>query len=280
MTDEEVDIRDYLGILLRRKWLIIILVAVAALTSFVQSSYRPKIYETSTTVKISTAEDSPYKTAAVSIEYINSGRLLQGTYSKKALDSISNDLKVTATQIANTDQLQIKVVDKDPDQARNIANDLANQFVESSADKSSSLVEIDKKILKKIQDEISYVKERITEISDYITEIETKISNGEPVEDFALLLYTERLNSYEEQLGSLESKKVELEKSYLEQTMQLQIDKAKAARVIAKAILPTNPQNTGLKQNVLLASVLAFMIGIGLAFILEYLEEGKKPKAG
>lgn len=275
MNEEEVDLRDYLRIIAKRKWLIIILVAVAAATSIIASYLQPKVYEASATIKINTAEDSPHRTGAAAIAYINSDEFKQKVSSERDHAQLLKDAKITPAPLSEADQVQIFVSHKDPRQAQKLANAVAGLFVKESRAKSA-LAELNKKILNVIESKKSYVERRIAEIKKNIEATEAKISSAGSSDTLVSILYTVRLNSLEEKLADLEVRKIDFEQDHLRQKIQLQMDKVKEARIISKATLPLAPERAGLKQKVLAASVLALVVALGLVFVLEQLERTKR----
>lgn len=194
----EIDLKEYLNIIWFRKWIIIgitlLAIIVSALVSFFVLN---PVYETSTTIIVGRSNDSEQ---AIEYNDIMLNQKLVDTYSvivksKTVLSEVVSNLKlvetpeqlkdkVSVSPVSDTEIIEIKVDDVDPRLATDIANNVAEVFMEN-----------------------------ITELM--------KIDN---------------------------------------------------VQIIDKAEVPRNPIKPNEKLNILIAAVLGVMIGLGIVFLMEYLD--------
>jgi capsular polysaccharide biosynthesis protein len=147
MEDEEVDLLDYLFVIRRNKWIIIVVTLLSIIISAVASFYFiTPIYETSTSLIVSKRATATLDgSGRIQIQDVEMDRMLAETYAKiiksrRVLDSVISKLglnisatglanKIQVTPEGNTEIINISVKDRDPVEAAKIANEVANSFV-------------------------------------------------------------------------------------------------------------------------------------------------------
>lgn len=194
----EIDLKEYLNVIWFRKWIIIGITLLAIIVSALVSFFvLDPVYETSTTIIVGRSNDSEQ---AIEYNDIMLNQKLVDTYSvvvksKSVLSEVVSNLKlvetpeqlkdkVSVSPVSDTEIIEIKVQDVDPKLATDIANDLAEVFMEN-----------------------------ITELM--------KIDN---------------------------------------------------VQIIDQAEVPRNPIKPNEKLNILIAAVLGVMVGLGVVFLMEYLD--------
>ncbi len=276
MQEDEVGLKDYFNIINKRKWIIAVLVLLAALAALVMGYRAPRIFQASSTVKINNSRDSLYPTLAAASTYITNGKLLKKAISKEALEVSSKDIKVDCRPIPDTFFVQITTSYTDPDKAQLVANALAKEFVEETSNERIQKMlmnwsESAKKRMKAIEDEINAISEELEKILSSIDELK---SGRTSTSETAL-----RLSSLEEQridleanLSRLKSEQVSLTEKAFTQRISLQEIERTESKIITKATLPDAPVSPKIELNVIVAALMAFLIGIGLSFFMEYLK--------
>lgn len=139
---EVIDLREYVDIIRKRIWIILLITAIAVITSAVVSFFiLDPVYETYTTMMVGKT-----KSQEAMIEYsdVLLSQKLVKTYGEIAKSTIVSkevirDLKLSLTpeelkqkiqvnSVRDTEIIMIKVQDTDPKLAKDIANDLAQVF--------------------------------------------------------------------------------------------------------------------------------------------------------
>ncbi len=139
------ELREYLQVLRKWWWLILLATCVSGVASFTVSSLLPSVYEASVTLMSNESSD----TGIVDYSSLLGGQQIIETYREllqtepilvRVVDNL--DLPYTSRElrkqievrvIPNTQLLQLKVEDKDPNRAAGIANEIALTFLEQSS---------------------------------------------------------------------------------------------------------------------------------------------------
>lgn len=148
---EEIDLLELVQVLWKRKWIIFLLVAVAAVTAYVVSSRMTPIYETSTTILVkdnAEAAAMPFldvlggqteRTALNYVEILKSRTLMERVVERLGMDAPVgskefDELKgaVSVQPLKGTDTIKISVQLDDPALAAQIANTLVDVFIEEN----------------------------------------------------------------------------------------------------------------------------------------------------
>jgi len=141
--EQEIDLREYLGILRRRWWMIALITLMALLLTVIYSFFIvTPIYESATTVMVSSPVSATGGT--VDMNELNLNRRLAETYgeivrsrrvanqviTEMNLDMLPGELnnKVQVSQVRDTEFIRISVTDPNPTMATAIANNIAEAF--------------------------------------------------------------------------------------------------------------------------------------------------------
>lgn len=148
MVEETIELRELLEILLKRKWLIIILTLVMLTAGTLYSFFMiTPMYESNTTLMVNGSKGASVSDIAASFDLgsINLSQKLVVTYGEivksrivleQVIDKLELDMsytqllnKTTSQQVGSTEILKISVEDENPEQAALIANTIADVFV-------------------------------------------------------------------------------------------------------------------------------------------------------
>jgi len=140
---EELDIREVIAIIRKNLWIIILFTLLAAILSGIISTFfLSEVYASSTTLIVSKKYET---TDQLQLSDVNLARNLVDTYSviiksnrvlEKVISNYSNltlgqlKSKISVSSEGNTEVLRIRVEDEIPERAADIANSLANVFIE------------------------------------------------------------------------------------------------------------------------------------------------------
>ncbi|MGF7396771.1 YveK family protein [Thermoanaerobacterium thermosaccharolyticum] len=148
MNEEEIDLREILAILGKRWWLILIITVAAVVISGVLSFYVIKpTYQASTSLIVSKSQTAQYNNGQIQFQDVQTNRLLASTYaeiatSRSVLQEAINKLNLNMTtdqlkknidvaEEGDTEVINISVKDNNPKTAADIANAVANSFVDN-----------------------------------------------------------------------------------------------------------------------------------------------------
>jgi len=203
ILDEQIDLRELFGILIKRLWVIVLITIMSVLISGVVTFFLlVPVYETSTTLMVTRAQDITethlqYQDILISHRLVNtyreittSNRVLYRVIDALGIEMSADEMRamVAVTSLRDTEIIKISVENTDPAFASNLANAIAQVFMEE-------VVEI------------------------------MRIEN---------------------------------------------------VHIIDEAMLPENPVRPRPLLNIALAGVLGFMLGLGLIFLIEYLDNTVK----
>jgi capsular exopolysaccharide synthesis family protein len=257
------EIRDYLDVLTRRKWVLILSIFITVAITAAGSLLMHPVYAATATVRIAAAAD---KTMDYS-DYQYADRLMN-TYARivtsaPVLDEVMRKLglseppEVKSEVIADTELISITAEDANPTLARDIANALAEELVARSrglyTGDSKSATEILSEQLNQVQDEMERAR------SEYEKVLTQEPGNATKAEAFYRAIevkqriYAALLEQYEEaRVG--------------------EVLRSKAITVVEPATPPEKPSKPDVKMNLLIGLAVGIIGGIGLAFLLDSLD--------
>jgi succinoglycan biosynthesis transport protein ExoP len=257
------EIRDYLDVLQRRKWVLILSVFVVVAIAAAGSLLMPPVYTATATLRVAAAADktmdySDYQYADRLINtyarIITSNPVLEEVMRKFGL---SKPPEVKAEAIADTELISISVENVSPTLARDIANTLADALVARSrglyTGDSKSATEILGEQLNQLQDELEQTRAEYEKILMQEPDNTTKATALYRAIEVKQRTYSALLDQYEE-------------------ARVAEALRAKAITVVEPAILPEKPSKPNLKMNLLISLVVGVVGSIGLAFLLDSLD--------
>lgn len=141
--EQEIDLRELLGIVKRRWWMIALITFFVVLATIIYTFFVvTPIYESATTVMVSSSAIN--RTGDMDLTEINLNRRLAETYgeivrSRRVANQVIDEMglnmshgalqnKINVSQVRDTEFIRISVTDPDPVFATNIANQVAEAF--------------------------------------------------------------------------------------------------------------------------------------------------------
>jgi capsular exopolysaccharide synthesis family protein len=246
----ELELRHYLNVL-RRRWPIVALVTVLAVGAALALAFTsPRIYSASADVLLTDTQQEavfadgqistgdPARRINTQITVLESRPIAQKV--DRALGADATEVSsVSVAGVGQTDVMRVTVESPDPEVAKKAADLYAATYVSVRRDQ----------------------------------QVESLLAAGEQVQ--------KKLDEIQFQIGAQEegpqrdalSAQYELFKQKLD---QVQVDaalKSGGAQVVAKAQVPTSPVKPQPIRDAALAGVLGLLLGIGLAFLAEYLDD-------
>ena len=273
IQEEEIDLREYINVLLKRKGIIILIFLIAVITATIVSYFIPipPVYQSSIVFSIAQIDNSPIVNITESLEIIKSDIILNETIKK-----IESEMKISTKglrslinteSIEDTNFIKVSTEADSPEKAKNIVENVVNIFIEQNKNNYQERVKL-------IQDRLKILEEQVVEFETNIQEIEKtkkKIATSEELSEAERQFQTSLL---------LNSSVIERE-LYNNLTAQInslqgRLNGCKDFFIINYAELATSPIKPRKALNILIAGVLGLFVGIFAAFFLEFWQKGKK----
>lgn len=256
------EIRNYLTVLWRRKWLIVLTMLTCVLVAAVGTYFTTPMYEASVTLWVPTAREGSSETIYYDVNYADR---LMNTYVKIATSGplegeLAQRLGITAlptikVEISpNTELMRIAVRDADPALAAKAANTLAELLIakvkEADTVSGKSAEDLLGAQLAQIESELAQAQ------NDYQT---TVAQNPQDAEKIAAA--SEALRVKQNTYGSL--------LLMYERTRASQKLSTRTIAVIEPAVVPLDPVSPSKLLNLALGMMVGLLGGVGVAFVAE-----------
>jgi capsular exopolysaccharide synthesis family protein len=253
-THPQLDLRRMARVLLKRAWLIGLLVAVAFVGTYVVSSLQEKNYTARSEVRINLpAGESSNEDPTLlgnEIHTMLSVAVRQAVNLELGPDASSIE-GVRAAQIPETDVIQVAVSSNQPEVAAEAANAFVHNFEEI---RSAELV-------RSLTQQAEQLRTRADQLNQEIADLDEQLSGADGTDRDVLLLRRDRkIRQQDEATAQAEE---------LEVTALVQADSVRVIREAGTPKLPTSP--TPLRDAGVAAAV-ALIFGLGLAFLLDQLD--------
>jgi succinoglycan biosynthesis transport protein ExoP len=274
------ELRNYWFLLRKWSWLVILGALLAGGLAFLVSRNMTPVYQASTTLLVTPgsaqALDSyssliaSERLAQTYAELLGSGPVLQET--QRRLESLTgesaivgdpaSEFSVSARPVRDTQLLQVTVSGTDPDLITTAANTLIQVFVEWQAEIQQSRYSDSKANL---TNEMERLQASIQEIEGRIGALQAE---GESADQNELIRLQDQLVQFRNSYSALLS-------SYSAIGLA-EANSGATVTVISPAMRPSVPIQPRTTRNTLFAVAVGAMLGIGLAFLLEYLDDTVK----
>ncbi len=274
------ELRHYWFLLRKWFWLVILGALLAGGLAFVVSRNMTPVYQATTTLLVTPGSAQALdnyssliaseRLAQTYAELLGSGPVLQET--QRRLESLTaenaiagetaSEFSVSAQPVRDTQLLRVAVSGTDPDLITTAANTLVQVFIEWQAEIQQARYSDSKANL---TDEMERLQASIQEIEGRIRTLQ---SEGESADQNELIRLQDQLvqyrNSYSALLNSYSSIGL------------AEANSGATVTVISPATRPSTPIRPQTMRNTLFAVAVGAMLGIGLAFLLEYLDDTVK----
>jgi non-specific protein-tyrosine kinase len=268
------DLGQYIKRVLRWWWLFIICTLVAGGVSFIVSSQQPRVYQTTSTLMVGqfTQTANPSGQDFYTIELLAESYaqmavrrpILQATIDSLGLQTNWQALKgqVYAASVPRTQLLAIAVQDNSPEQAMAIANEIANQLILQSPTSPENEIR---------QEQAGFVKRQLASLKDRIERAEERLIELQSELDSAFS--ASQIQDAQSEISGLETLINTWQSNYAELSNFLQGGASpNYLTIIEPAQLPYTPIKPNIPLNVLLAAATGFVLAVGAAMLLEYLD--------
>ncbi len=257
------ELKDYLNILNRRKWVIIITIVAALAAVFVGTRLQTPIYESFVTLRAaaSSTGELSYSSTTYITQLLNttaqiatSGPVLSELVTRL---NLSKEPVVTSEVIPNTELIKITVEDTNPERAALEATTLGDiiisqsNFVYTGGASNAEVV---------LGTQVAQVEKDILKTREQYA---AALLLTPPAPDQADLLYQELL---------LQQRNYDSLLSQYQQAQYQNFMRSNMITVVEKPLIPLTPSKPQLVLNMILGLVVGLMGGVGLAFVVNSLD--------
>lgn len=309
MAEKEVDLRDYIRVIKKRKNIILLVFFVAIIVSAVVSFVLPPVYEVTSTMKIGKIVDvDTLKKEPIESQAGASGLLKSSQFLGEAIKNLNLPFTIKKLRekisvepaIETEDLVQIKIETKNPSQGLRIMNYLSEKLIQRDV-KIKKIYENEEEILARYDEEIKKINEEQNKIEDNIKEMKKEVKSLEiasenisrevekRMEESKSLSEAEskilvgqmenirsKLESYRNNINSAQQRYA----AFLKDLREVQIEKAKIQRrgslnmynteVLIPPKEPKEPVKPNKLLNIAVTAVISLLAGLGIAFSAEY----------
>lgn len=263
------ELRDYLNVIRARKWVIIQAVVIVSLVAVVVSYIQPPVYQGEAKVLISEKDSSaalfgsvlpeissqPERGLQTQVQLMQLRPLAEETIRQLGLEMQPTDLlsRVSVVGVGQTNLVRVTARAGTPETAADIANSMAAGYVEwSQESKRESL-----------QSASAEVELRLEDAKNQILELGRRIEAEGKSDELSAELQI-ATGSYTTLAEKLEQLKIneELETG--------------SGRVVSEAVVDNRPVAPTPTRNALLGLAFGLALGLGMAFLYEYLDDTLK----
>ena len=270
------ELRQYIAMLWRWMWLIVLAAGIAAVSSYLWNSRLPKIYQASTVLlvgqSLENANPSPSDIATsqqLALTYIQIAKtqpVLKGVIDalqlKMSVDQLNNN--VSANIVYGTQLIELRVIDTDPYRAQIIANEFANQLI-LQAPSSRDPNEIARR---------EFIQKQATDIQSKIEEGQKKIIDLQ--ESIKVTASAREIADKQQQIAALQGQINQWQLTYATLLSTLAPRASNYLSVVEPAKLPTYPIAPNVSLSVLMAVVVGVALAIAGILVIEYLDDTVK----
>ncbi len=268
-------IKEYIALVWRWAWLIVLGILVAAAAAFIVSKNTTPVYRASSRLLIDQAPGSgggneytqilvEQRLAQTYVEILNTDPVLAETIEVLDLPYTPGQLKgkITVSAPQDTQIINISVEDTDPQRAALIANTLGDVFITQNQARENL----------RFAGPIENWEARLQKLGDEIEDLEVKISDIGEATTAAEMATLSRLQT------NLNEAQVQYTNVF-NNLNQLRIDQAKEISNLIQvepAKANSSPIRPRTMTNTLLAAVVGGMLAVGIIFLIEYLDDTVK----
>ena len=275
---DEIDLMDYVKVLLKRKWLILAVFLGAAMAAGVFSYLMPKVYKIDTALEIGQAAGVPIEDPGQVVKKIKGD--VYGIFVRGKLGIPEEKYpKIKTENPKDTRLISLAIESAEPQQAKNILEEINNLILAEQQEKIKvkkglleNNIEVAKKDIERIKAKIGFLEEERKNLEAKIEALQKILPyQQDPGTQFALFDTKEKL----------EQKKQEIENRYLEinslenqiNSLQGQIEDIRPTQVIKSPTVSASPIKPRPLLNIVIAAILGLFIGVFLAFFQEWWEK-------
>lgn len=251
-------------------WLVVLSTLLGMAAGFAAQQRLPAIFNATSTVMVGRAIENPNPTNTE----ISLGQQLALTYGEiarrrpvqeatKAALGIASLPQYSVFQVPNTQLLELRVSDVDPLRAQAVANELARQLIALSPSAEGNLT----------ADRRQFLETEVSELEANIEDTKTRIA--ELNQALATMYSAREISAADEQIAALERKLRDYQATYASLLSSLK-GGVNSLEVVEWAAAPRAPSGGGAAQSILVVGAIGFLLSLGTALLLEFMDDTLK----
>ena len=262
------ELSSYVKTLWRWAWLIGLGVAVALGSTYLAVRKQPPTYQATTSLVVGqilqqqqptytdiyTAQDLAQTYATIA----SRRTIREATMEALGLTWLP---EYSATPVANTQLLEIRVVDTDPQRAAAVANELARQLILQSPGGRGAEEQVRQE----------FVKGQLDDLEASIEATKAEIARQQ--EALAGMFSAREIADTQSQIAALRQKLSADQSNYGQLLAFLGEGSVNSLSIVEPAVVPAAPSGPGKMRTLLMAAAVGLVLAVATAFLLEYLDD-------
>lgn len=269
------ELKRYIAVLLKWWWLILLAPALAGGFSYVASRQTAPIYQATTTLMVGQSLQNPnpetmqvytaLQLAQTYVQIVRRQPVMQAVVEALGLPDSWQSIagRTSATVIAGTQLIEVKVIDTNPKRAAAIANEVARQVIAQSPTPNEKQQE-ERRLF--VEGQLKDYEARIAQGKQDIADLEKSIINE---------VSARRIQDVQTQIAAKQSQLNTWQANYAT-LLTFYRGGTNYLSVIEPATEPGGPIGPNTTLNVLLAALIGAALALGAAVLLEYLDDTVK----
>jgi len=251
---DEINLMDYVKVILKRKRLILVIFLIAVVAAGVFSYFSPKVYKADAFLEIGKVGEKVLEEPGQIVEKISSG--IYGFFPG-----------IKAKNPANTNLIIIEINSSNPQEAKDILEKINNLILEDHQKKIKGKKELLENDIEGTKRKISYLEEERKNLEAQVKILGiTPLEKQSPNSQFAFFSIKERLEAKKEEIENLHLQINSLEKS---------LEDIQPTEIVKSPTISERPIKPEPILNISIAGILGIFLGIFLAFFKEWQEKNK-----
>jgi capsular exopolysaccharide synthesis family protein len=263
------EIREFLIPLRKWWWLIIGATLIAGLAGFVIAKQQPQEFQTKATVQIGQSIiDDPNPVTSVlwvsqqlALTYADISRrapVRTATMEALGLDWLP---EYSARSVADTQLMEIVVVDTNAERAAAVANEVANQLILQSP----TSVEQDE------QERQAFINEQLDRLETQITQAELEVT--EKQEELGGLFSARQIAETEAAIVELQTRLAGLQTTYGQLIANSKRGAVNSLTLVEAAFVPSSPIGPNIGLLTILAAFIGLVVSTSVTYLIEYMDD-------
>lgn len=260
---EEIELIDYLRVIYKRKWLIVILALVAIIVVGVVSLRMPKVYHAEAIISIGKVFDKTTLTPVSTPEEVMESLLFRYGSNSLNIDGREEGYSLKAELVRGTSFVKITVEGSDIVGAKDALKRVTDKVTEEHFEKT-------KVSIQPYEARLTRLEADVERIQKWVISAEKKLEKANPDKDYLFLLIMAQnyILQREDELRKIR------EDILFYRSLTDNLERYKTS-LIGKIKTNKSPVRPKIKRNLLLAGAVGLMLSIFLAFFVEYVEKAK-----
>lgn len=269
MENQSLDLARLWGVLRRWWWLLVACMVVAAGSSYLGTTQMPRIYQATSTVIVGQTLEQANPTgtdiyisqqlAETYREMIKRRPILAASAQALGLAFVPSAGDVSASTVEGTQLLEIRVRDTDPERARLLADEIANQLILQSP--SADPDQDERRAF--IRSQLADLEVKIDQVRGEIAEVQVRLEQANSARV---------IQEYQANIQALQTKLTGYQNTYASLLLSVEGGSNKITMFEA-AMTPVAPISPNVPETVATAAAVGLALALAGAFLIEYLDD-------